>query len=296
MGRPGKQPEALRAAGMALLILLVLISVTPFYQSYAFFHPQRRTSAVTPSYFAEDYEHVVFSSSDGVELDGWLMPNDASNALVVVCHGHGSSKGDVIGVAEMLYRNGYSVFMFDFRAHGESGGDLATLGWLEVEDLKAAIGFVNEMANPASIGVLGFSMGGATAITTAGQTDDIKAVVADSAFADRSRLIAKAVDNNLPPPFSFLTLLFARARGMNLDDNLPISYVQGISPNALLIIQGDSDHLVGLDDARLLYDMAEEPKELWLLDDTPHVAAFHTERTEYERRVIGFFDEHLKGV
>lgn len=291
----GKRPEALRAAGMAFLVLLVFLSITPFYQSYAFFHPQRRTSIAKPSYFSEDYGHVVFSSSDGIQLDGWLIPNGESSPLVIVCHGHGSSKGDGIGVAEFLHRNGYGVFMFDFRAHGESEGDLATLGWLEVEDLKAAIGYVKENVDPASIGVLGFSMGGAVAITTAGQTDEIKAVVADSAFPDRSGLIAKAVDNNLPPPFSLMTLLFARARGMNLDDNNPASHVQGISPNALLIIQGDSDHLVTLDDAKLLFEKAKEPKELWLVDDTPHVAAFHNDRREYERRVLGFFEEHLQG-
>jgi fermentation-respiration switch protein FrsA (DUF1100 family) len=293
---PAKRAEAIKAVVTALVMIIILLSITPFFQSYAIFHPTRRDNAVTPSHFAEDFERVSFNSSDGLRLDGWIIPNDESDSLVIVCHGHGSNKGDMIDIAEMLHRSGYSVFMFDFRAHGKSEGDLATLGWLEPDDLRAAIGFVKERVSPDNIGVIGFSMGGATAITTAGQSDDIKAVVADSAFPDRSKLIAKAVDNSLPPPFSFITLVFARLRGMNLDGNNPASHVQGISPNALLIIQGDSDHLVELDDAKLLYDKAKEPKELWLVDDTPHVAAFHIDRNEYERRVIGFFDEHLKGM
>jgi fermentation-respiration switch protein FrsA (DUF1100 family) len=288
-------PKLLKTTAKLIAVALIFLMVIPILQSYTILHPPRRHAATTPSNLGMDYENVVFNSSDGLRLNGWMLPNNESGFLVIVSHGHGSNMGDVLEVAEMLHDGGYSIFMFDFRAHGESEGDIATLGWLETNDLRGAIEYVKEAVNPDKIGVLGFSMGGAVAITTAGQMNDIKAVVADSAFADRSRLISMAVGNVLPQPFGYLTVFFARVQGMNSYENNPVSYAEKISPNALLIIQGDRDHLVEVEDAKLLYDNAKEPKELWLVPDTPHVNAFYTEREEYEKRVLGFFDEYLKG-
>lgn len=282
----GKRLELLKTAVMVLIVVVFFTTAISFYSSYSIVHPPKRPVTITPSHYGMDYESTIFSSSDGVRLKGWLILNNESQSLVIVCHGHGSNKGNVLGMAEFLYRNGHSTFLFDFRAHGESEGGLATLGWLETNDLKAAIEYVKKRVNPDNIGVLGFSMGGATAITTAGQTNDIKAVVADSAFADRSKLITKATHL---PPFGYLTVLFARMQGMNMDENLPVNYVGKISPNALLIIQGDKDHLVDVEDGELLYDKAKEPKELWLVSNAPHVGAYHKERSEYERRVLEFF-------
>ena len=285
----------LRTAGMFLMMAAFFITVLSLYSSYTTVHPPRRAAALTPSYYGLEYENVVFNSSDGLRLNGWLIPNDESRSLVIVCHGHGANRGDVLGAAEFLHRNGYSTFLFDFRAHGESQGDVATLGWLETADLEGAIGYVKGRVDPADIGVIGFSMGGAVAITVAGQTNDIKAVVADSAFADRSKLITMAVRHVLPSPLDYLTRLFVWMQGMDMDENLPADHAGNISPSALLLIQGDRDHLVEVEDAMLLYEKAKEPKELWLVPDAPHVGAYYTERSVYEERVLGFFDEHLNG-
>lgn len=287
--KAGNCPEILKKIVPVLAVVMISIVVIPLFQAYNVSHPFRRLPTVTPSQYGMDYESVVFTTSDGLQLMGWLILNNESDSLVILCHGHGSNKGEVVHVAEMLHRNGYSTFLFDFRAHGESKGDFATLGWLETSDLKAAIGYVKERVNPESIGVIGFSLGGATAIMTAGQTDDIKAVVSDSAFADRSRLIEKATQ---PLPFGYLTVLLARMWGMNMEEN-PADYAEKVSPNALMIIQGDKDHLVDVEDAELMYDKAKEPKELWLVPNAPHVVAY-AERSDYEERVVGFFDKYLK--
>jgi fermentation-respiration switch protein FrsA (DUF1100 family) len=294
--RRGNRPEilrkALKKAPRVLAVLVIFVVVVALFQSYTISHPFRRLLAVTPSDYGMEYESVAFASSDGLLLKGWLIPSNESRSLVIVCHGHGSSKGDVLSVAGMLHRNGYSVFLFDFRAHGESGGDFATLGRLETGDLMAAIEYVTERADPESRGVIGFSLGGATAIMAAGQTGDIKAVVADSAFADRSRLITKAVRSGLlPPPVDYLTLLFLGMWGMRMDEN-PSDYAGKVSPSALMIIQGDRDHLVDVEDAELLYEKAKEPREFWVVPGAPHVVAYGGV-SGYEERVLGFFDSHI---
>jgi fermentation-respiration switch protein FrsA (DUF1100 family) len=288
--------KILKIAGLVLLLFAILITLFSLYLSYMVTHPFRIPILQTPSNYGMSYENVEFESTDGVKLKGWFIPGiheNETSPLVIVSHGHGANKGDVLMAADVLHRNGYDVFLFDYRAHGESGGSFATLGWLETNDLKGAIEYVKERKNPESIGVIGFSMGGATAITVAGQTSDIRAVVSDSAFAYRTEVIVHAVKNIIPPPLSYLTPFLAQMQGLSLDENLPIDYAGEISPAALLIIQGDEDILVETEDAISLYENAKEPKELWIVPDTPHVGAHWTHRQEYEERVLTFFEEYL---
>jgi fermentation-respiration switch protein FrsA (DUF1100 family) len=289
---PGKPIKILKKTLIFLAALFMILILTSLLNSYLTLHPPRRTSLPAPSDYGMSYESIAFESLDNIELRGWFIPSNRSRSLIIVCHGHGAGKGDVLLASKFLHENGYQIILFDFRAHGESAGEFATLGWLEPNDLKGAIAYAKERISPQSIGVLGFSMGGATAITTAGQIPDIQAVVADSAFADRFSLVSKA--SRLPPPLSYLMPVFAELQGMNMRENLPIDYADKISPSALLIIQGDQDHLVGIEDARSLYDRAKDPKELWLPENTPHVAAYITQGKEYERRILEFFGEYLE--
>ncbi len=289
--RPRSYQEILRLVFTFLAAVFIIIAIFSLFNSFTILNPPRRLPALTPADYNMSYEAVSFYSPEGLKLKGWLIPNEQSDSLIIVCHGHGANKGDVLPEAKFLHDGGYEILLFDFRAHGESRESIATLGWLETSDLKAAVEYAKNRTSPGNIGVIGFSMGGATAITTAGQTSDIKAVVADSAFADRSRLISKAA--GLPPPLSYFTVFFAEIQGMNRRENLPIDYVDKISPSALFIIQGDRDHLVDAEDAYLLYNKAGEPKELWLVENTPHVGAHLTQEEEYERRVLEFFGTYL---
>lgn len=275
-----------------VLVLAVLMALLSFYISYITIHPPRTQAVLTPRDYGMPYEEAAFESLDGLELKGWLIEKERSDSVIILCHGHGSNRGDILPVAEFLYENGYSVFLFDFRAHGDSGGTTATLGWLETKDLTAAMGYVKEKAGSENIGVIGFSMGGATAITTAGRVAGIDAVVADSAFADRYLLVSSIFNI---PPLSLMVPLFAGMQGLDMEENLPRDYAGNISPSALMIIHGSLDHLVGVEDAQLLYDLAEGPKEIWIAEDAAHVMAYSVHEREYEKRVLEFFGEHMGG-
>lgn len=294
--KSGKPAKIIKAAGIFLALFFILMALLSFSNPYMVIHPPRVPIVLTPSDYGMGYETVNFESLDGLPLKGWFIPDNRSRSLVIVCHGHGSNKEDVLFAAKFLHEDGYDVFLFDFRAHGESGGGFATLGWLETKDLRGAIEYVSDPVNgisPGSVGILGFSMGGATAITTAGMlpSSEIQAVVTDSAYPSRRKLISRGL---LFPQLSRFTLLFLQAHGLDLEQNLPIEHVSGISPTPLLMIQGDQDHLVETEDSRSLYRAAGPPKDLWIVPDTPHVGAYLTHRREYERRVLEFFGKYLK--
>jgi fermentation-respiration switch protein FrsA (DUF1100 family) len=62
----------------------------------------------------------------------------------------------------------------------------------------------------------------------------------------------------------------------------------------LLLIAGDADKHATLDEARLLYDRASRPTDLWILSGAKHVDFHRHAPDEYERRVLEFLRSNLK--
>jgi hypothetical protein len=77
-------------------------------------------------------------TSDGIELRGWkIIPPSPSRDWVLLFHGVSDNRSGNLGHAEFLLRHRYSIVMMDSRAHGESGGQMATYGWKERYDTVA---------------------------------------------------------------------------------------------------------------------------------------------------------------
>jgi alpha-beta hydrolase superfamily lysophospholipase len=69
-----------------------------------------------------------------------------------------------------------------------------------------------------------------------------------------------------------------------------------ITPRPILIIHGGRDSIVDPNDATLLYAAAQEPKELWFLPNANHLGAYFEDRYGYVKKVLEFFDLHLRHV
>ena len=162
-----------------------VVSASIFY-AYRTTHPGGRFAMrrVTPEDAGMAYEKVEFLSRDGISLFGWYLPDNSKGTIILV-HGHGGKGISMVYHASALVSKGYSVLMYDQRAHGSSEGDICTAGWREVEDLLGAVDYLKTRAdvNPERIGVLGISMGGLAALLAAAREHDIRAVVAEGPSA-----------------------------------------------------------------------------------------------------------------
>jgi pimeloyl-ACP methyl ester carboxylesterase len=58
-------------------------------------------------------------------------------------HGYGSSRSDIIPESTVFYKMQYNVLMLDFRAHGNSEGNICSMGYYEAGDVKAAYNFIS---------------------------------------------------------------------------------------------------------------------------------------------------------
>jgi dipeptidyl aminopeptidase/acylaminoacyl peptidase len=266
-------------------------------------HPPRYSLHVPPSEYHAEYEAVSFTTSDGVLLKGWfvkpLHPRSPSPAIII-CHGVGANRSDFTGLAASLSRRGYFVLLFDFRAHGESGGWRTSLGYHEQEDVIAALHFLRKRneVDPGRIGIYGFSLGGSSAILAAARTRTFSAVVADSAFTSLRDQARSAITGfyHLPAfPFLPLSVLGYELYFQTSVDNIsPVSVIAQIAPAPVLIIAGEGDKLIPADNGRKLYQAAREPKEFWLIPGAEHGATLAAAGNEYEKRVGEFFDKNLR--
>ncbi|WP_116996639.1 alpha/beta hydrolase [Desertimonas flava] len=175
----------LRRAGAGLGTLVAAAIVTFVVgPAVAVTNVPRPEVSATPASVGLAYDDVTLRTADGVDLAGWFVPA-VNGAAVVLLHGAGSTRSDVLPEAEILARHGFGVLLVDARGHGESGGRAMDFGWHGDADIAAATAFLAERddVEPGGIGVVGSSMGGEEAIGASASNRLIRAVVAEGATA-----------------------------------------------------------------------------------------------------------------
>lgn len=247
-------------------------------------------------------EEVEFTSAeDNTRLRGWFFRAEAAQPAptIVLCHGAWTGRRECLPLAVRLRDAGYHVLAFDFRAHGQSEGRFISVGHHEAKDVLGAVAYVKARpeVDPTRIGVVGFSMGAAASIQAAARCPDIAALVADSSYADFCDAVMFSFEKvgKLPSyPFAPIALQWARWL-VNVDPAVlrPVDHVGRIGPRPLLIVHAEDDDIVPLRHARLLFQAAEEPKELWT---TPghHVGTRDLFPEAYYERLQAFFAEALR--
>jgi len=276
--------------GAFCMVAIVGIAQASYKSAASYLHPERRQRPEneTPELYGVAYESIELVTTDGIELSAWYKAPE-NGALILVAHGYADTRS--ASMFAFFARNGYGVLAWDFRAHGESEGDLCTLGYYESLDVEAALDFGLQLPEVEHIGAWGGSMGGVAVIEAASSREEIEAVVVDSAFPSLEDELAVKVSSGLFRPF--IRLFAEMQAGLDTDMLQPVDRIRAISPRPVMIIQGEADDAVPEDSAQRLYDAAKEPRYLWMEAGVKHVEMFRDYPKEYEERVVGFFDMFL---
>jgi fermentation-respiration switch protein FrsA (DUF1100 family) len=243
-------------------------------------------------------EKIAFHNRTGILLDGWFF-RGASRATIILSHGYGDDKNQMLPWADFLNRAGYNVFDYDMRSRGHSGGTAATLGALEQVDLTSAVDYLASRpdVDPSHIGALGVSLGGSVTILAAARDRRIRAVVDDCGFSDAPSIISATFEHfvGLPAfPFAPVTVKIAEIRtGVDINGVRPIDRIGLISPRAIFIIHGLADRTVPPADSAQNYAAARPPKAIWWVSGAHHVESLTVAHVEYVRRVVAFFRHYL---
>jgi len=271
-------------------------------RAMALVHPGRSQPAHTPAdRGVEHWEEVRFETPDDLQLAGWFVPPDpqSDGAILIFVHGLGGNREEFLDEAAMLAGHGYGALLFDLRNHGQSEGTITTLGYTEVDDVRGAVAYLltRPEVNPERIGLVGSSMGSAVAIRATTRIPGIRAVVAQSAFSSLEENVQQGTRalTGLPLPLAPLVIWFGeREAGIRLRQVRPIDDVGHIAPRAIMFIHGEQDPVVDVSNSLQLYEAAREPKALVLIPNAAHGGLMDADPQEYERRVVGFLDAHMR--
>ncbi len=298
-----------RLIRIALILLLfppLLAAVAGWLSGPAFLHPIRRELTADlireaeASFLVTGTSHEDFEvcAPDRALLLGWkVRPKIPNGNWVLLFHGVADNRVGVLGQAEFLLRAGYSVVMMDARAHGASGGPMATYGWLERNDTSAIIDALESSEHPKHIFALGESMGAGIVLQSAAADRRIEAVVAEASFAN---LREAAYDYAGLRKYPWLgKTLFAPGTWTLLyrDQKLAgfpvaeVSPVKAVASRAfpVLLICDEQDVALPCRHSEMIYAAARGPKQLWVVPRAFHTAALGFQPEEFRRRVLSFF-------
>lgn len=225
---------------------------------------------------------LVELKSDELMLRGVLFLPPARTPLVVLCHGIPLSRPNpddpgYPALAGRLADGGYATLFVNLRGTGDSEGNFCMGGWYA--DLTEVMRYAREELSGQFDGLYlaGFSAGGALSIIYAAERGAIHGI---AAFAAPARLTAV-----FPQGYCLSFIEVAREVGIikelhfppspdwfyeDIEEHEAIDFISGVSPIPLLLVHGEKDETVPVEQVRELFEAAREPKELCLLPGGEH--------------------------
>lgn len=240
-------------------------------------------------------ENVLFTYDQGKLLAGWFIRAKNSRGTFLLMHGVRSNRGSMLGRAKMMIENGYSVFLFDFQAHGESEGEIITFGFLESRDVESALNVLRQKVGKESIGVIGVSLGGASLLLSKVK-NEVDVIVLEMVYSDLEQAVKNRLNIYLPLIGEYLSPLLLwqlePRLGISTESLSPINQINKTNV-PLLLIAGSDDRHTTMKESLAMYNNANEPKLLSVFEGAHHQDLFQFDKKKYTDTVLCFIDEHL---
>jgi len=293
-----------------MLVFLVIFLIIFFYHKYqnkdpysfkedSFYYSNSRGSTKYSIFLKQknetyDIYNITFSSRPFLEyptkIYGLLFLPKSSQKVpgLVLLPGGGVTKENEAELASLIASWGYAVFTFDQRGIGQTSGYYLSyeddykifaqgkepIQHLSVYDALKAFDVMKNIKeiNKNNIAIAGESMGGRYAIIAAATDKRLKGVIAISASGFHIKKDASDLTNN------YL---------LSID---PDRYIERISPNRIFMFHGTNDTMVKLESAKITFDIAEEPKKLFIADGCGHGYCKNMEQ-ELKYSLISLFEK-----
>ena len=255
--------------------------------------------------FRAKLENVSVTAADGAVLRAWYVhPVEYNGNAVILLHGITDNREGVVGYGHLLLEHGYSVLLPDARRHGESGGELATYGLKESDDIHRWVSWVYQHDRPQCMYGFGESYGAALMLQSLAAEDRFCAVAVESPFSTAKEMSFVRVSGplHLKPwfgrtlgrPAIWSAEIYARLRyGIDLLKPNPLEAVVH-STVPVLLIHGEADRNILPLHSQLIAAAAPDHVQLWLVPHAGHTMAWAAAHQEFESRLLNWFALHRK--
>ena len=291
---PTKWYTKLLTAVLALIFFAVLATAAiAGFLVYRIVKPQRTSSEINMETFPGRPDAVDFNASDLGVRHGWFFPGLRGAPTIVLCHGYGSSRGELLTLVSALQDHQYNVFLFDFAAHGANEG-ITTFGYRETDELRAAVDVLaarNDI-DPGRFGLWGYNLGAYAALREAENDRRVRALVLDSVYDEPKQMVKVEVERTGLGGFplmvrsaqlSFTWLNYKYRADPPISEKMKT--LAGVPK--LFIEASDDPELAEI--TREMFLKAPEPREQAMIPHGNFAGLDDKDKREYENRVVSFF-------
>ena len=282
---------------MALLALaffgVVATSAIAGFLVYRIVKPQRSSSEINMDSFPGRPDAVKFSVPGPAQREGWFFPGLLGAPTIVLCHGYGSSRGELLTLVSALQDHQYNVFVFDFVAHGANDG-ITSFGFHEAEEVRAAIDELAKRSDvdPDHFGLWGYNLGAYAALREAETDKRVHALILDSVYDSPEVMVKIGVEKEglagIPLMARSAELSFGWINHKYHGEK-PLTWkldtLAGVPK--LFIEAADDPELAGA--TQKMFKLAPEPKEQATIPHGNFVEMEDADKRNYENRIVSYF-------
>lgn len=257
---------------LAVLATFVLVGLGAWAgQRRLIYFPDSDAPQAAPTGF----EEVMYPTADGLELQGWYRAPEAGRPVVVVFNGNAGNREGRVALGRGLASAGFGVLLTDYRGYGGNPGAPSEAGL--ARDSRAAVAFVEQVAASSPVVYFGESLGAAVAI-------ELATVEPPAVLVLRSPFTSLVDVGKVHYPWLPISAM--------LRDHYPSLDRIGSLAVPTLVVAGDADAIVPLEQSRALYAAARDPKQLLVIPGADHNDADLVAGQEMLHAVAAFITRH----
>lgn len=235
-----------------------------------------------------DYETLRLDSNR--EIECWNIGAEIAKGTVIIFHGYGGNKSQMLDKAEVFLGMGYNTLLVDFMGSGGSEGNQTTIGFLEAEQVKSCFDYLSEKGEN-NIYLFGTSMG-AVAIMKAISDFSIKpkGIIIECPFGTMYDTVCARFRTMNAPTFPMAGLLVfwgGVQNGFWAFGHNPSEYAKTIRCPTLLLY-GAKDEKVSREEIDTIYDHLNGEKQLKVFPQAGHENYLTHYKSEWTNSVKGF--------
>jgi len=244
-------------------------------------------------------EETSFQSGQATLSGQLCFPDHVPAPALLICHGLNARGSNGLRLyrrlAEKASENGFVSFVFDSRGVGKSTGEF-DYGLGEQEDIRSALNYLSSRSEvfPDRIFIVGHSLGGAVSIYAVRNDKRVKGLVLWSTPKNHSYNVKKFIRRTKGRLGLQLFFIFSyidkvvnvsklaslnvygvnlrpkevRQKLMKLNEQEAVTKLHSIP---ILVVIGQADSIVGVDEAQAIYDAANPPKTMLIIEGADHI-------------------------
>jgi putative redox protein len=227
------------------------------------------------------------------------IPEAVPAPALLICHGMNAQGFHLLKIynqlAKTACKNGFVSLVFDFRGAGKSIGKF-DYGYGEQQDVRCALNYLASRpeAVPNNIFVVGHSLGGAVSLYALQNETRVRGLVLWSTPKNHDYNIKKFITRTrgklglyvflalsyIDKVFKVSKLFKLEVHGINLrhkyvkEKLMKLNECEAASKLKnipLLVVVGEKDNIVGVDEAQEIFASAHEPKNLLIIESADHI-------------------------